>query len=90
MSQTDYRQRDAASYLMLGAFFAVMGTLVLIGTFWTLERMHAMVVNLVAGLILLAAGVAMLALGVRVRRGVAHVDAASPPGSDRAANDRQP
>ena len=43
MDQTDYRQRDAASFLMLGTFFAVMGSLVLVGTFWTLERMHAMV-----------------------------------------------
>ncbi len=64
----DFRQRDAASYLMLGAFFAVMGSLVLVGTFWTLERPHAMVVNLVAGLLLLAIGLAMLALGVRARR----------------------
>ena len=68
MDRTDYRQRDAASFLMLGAFFAVMGSLVLVGTLWTLERMHAMVVNLVAGVILLAIGLAMLALGARARR----------------------
>lgn len=68
MDQTDYRQRDAASFLMLGTFFAVMGSLVLLGTFWTLERMHAMVVNLVAGLLLLAIGLGMLALGARARR----------------------
>ena len=68
MDQTDYRQRDAASFLMLGTFFAVMGSLVLVGTFWTLERMHAMVVNLVAGLLLLAIGLGMLALGARARR----------------------
>ena len=68
MDQTDYRQRDAASFLMLGTVFAVMGSLVLVGTFWTLERMHAMVVNLVAGLLLLAIGLGMLALGARARR----------------------
>ena len=32
MDQTDYRQRDAASFLMLGTFFAVMGSLVLVDT----------------------------------------------------------
>ncbi len=68
MDQTDYRQRDAASFLMLGTFFAVMGSLVLVGTFWTLERMHAMVVNLAAGSILLGIGLGMLALGARARR----------------------
>jgi len=70
----DYRQRDAASFLMLGTFFAVMGSLVLVGTFWTLERMHAMVVNIIAGLLLLAIGLGMLALGVRARRRLIVID----------------
>lgn len=62
------RGRDAVSLLMLGTFFNVMGGLVLVATFWTLDRPHAMVVNLVAGGLLLVIGASMTFGGLRVRR----------------------
>jgi len=64
----EQRQRDAITFFLLGGFFAVMGVLVLIGTFWTLARPHAMVVNFVSGLVLLVIGVAMIAFGQHLRR----------------------
>jgi hypothetical protein len=62
------RARDATSFLLLGSFFSVLATLVLIGTFWTLDRPRAMVVNLIAGGVLLGIGLFMLYLGRRVQR----------------------
>lgn len=64
----EQRQRDAMTFFLLGGFFAVMATLVLIGTLWTIGRTHAMVVNFVAGLLLLAIGLGMIAFGAHVRR----------------------
>ncbi|MBX7071536.1 MAG: hypothetical protein K1X71_00200 [Pirellulales bacterium] len=64
----EQKQRDAMTFVLLGGFFTVMALLVLIGTLWTLARPHAMVVNLVAGLILLAMGGAMFGFGVHKRR----------------------
>lgn len=63
----EQRQRDAVSLLMLGAFFSVLAVLVLVGTYWTVGRTHAMVVNLGAGVTLLAVGLAMLWAGRRVQ-----------------------
>ncbi len=63
-----HRSRDAASLLLMGAFFAVMGLLVLVGSFWAAERFRAMVVNTGAGVILSAIGIGMLYWGWRLRR----------------------
>ncbi len=59
-TQDLHRRRDAASMKLLGTFFTVLATLVLIGTLWTLDRPRAMTVNLVAGLTLLAVGIGMI------------------------------
>lgn len=64
----EQKQRDAMTFVLLGGFFTVMSLLVLIGTLWTFARPHAMVVNLVAGLILLVIGGAMLGYGAHKRR----------------------
>ncbi len=63
----EQRERDAISLRMLGAFFSVLAALVLVGTFWTVGRWHAMVVNLGAGVMLLVVGLAMLWGGRRIR-----------------------
>lgn len=60
------RERDGSSLAIIGTFFAVFATLVLIGTFWE-DRDHGMVVNIGAGLVLLGIGVAMLFYGLRLR-----------------------
>lgn len=62
------REREALSLLMLGAFFSILALLVEIGSAWAVARPHALVVNVVAGLILLAVGLAMLALGWRFHK----------------------
>ena len=51
--------RDAASLRILGAFFIILGCLVLIGTFWTLDNTRAMIVNVVSGLVLAGIGTGM-------------------------------
>ncbi len=61
-----HRERDAASLTIIGGFFAVLSVFVLIGTFFE-DRIHAQVVNVAAGLILLLIGVGMLAFGRRLK-----------------------
>jgi uncharacterized membrane protein YoaK (UPF0700 family) len=70
------RRRDATTFFLLGGFFTSMGLLVLIATLWTVARPHAMVVNFVAGLVLLVIGVGMIAFG-------GHLWRRSSPGADR-------
>lgn len=64
----DSRLRDAWSLLMVGGFFALLALLVLVGTWWTLERPRAAAVNVVAGLLLMAIGLGMIAAGRHLRR----------------------
>lgn len=70
MSESDagqYRQRDAASMLILGGFFSLLATLVLIGSFWATGRTHALIVNLAAGGLMLAVGLTMMWIGRRLQ-----------------------
>jgi hypothetical protein len=71
----ELRRRDAGTFAVLGSFFCVLGTLVVIGTYWTLGHFHAMVVNLGAGLATIAVGLAMLWVAARMRRPVVRTDA---------------
>lgn len=61
-----HRERDAASFTIIGGFFAVLSVFVLIGTFFE-DRGHGQIVNVAAGLILLIVGIVMLGLGRRLR-----------------------
>lgn len=61
-SQQDHRQRDCVTLLVIGSFFAFFSILVLLGTFWE-DRVHAIIVNVVAGLVLLTIGSGMAAYG---------------------------
>lgn len=61
-----HSRRDAASMQLLGFFFSVLATLVLIGTFWTLDRPRAMTVNIAAGVALLCIGLGMIWGGRRL------------------------
>ncbi len=59
-----YGHRDAETQMVLGGFITFIAIPVLIGTFWA-ERPHAMVVNIIAGLVLLCIGVSLGLLGFR-------------------------
>ncbi|MCA9103241.1 MAG: hypothetical protein R3C10_14770 [Pirellulales bacterium] len=75
----EHRQRDAVSMFMLGSFFLVMGTLVMIGSAWANQRPHALVVNIVAALVLLAVGGGMVAMGWYYKTSAAPGSGQSPP-----------
>ncbi len=64
----DYRQRDAASLNILGFFFAVLGSLVLVGTYWSLDNARALIVNLASGALLTVIGLGMMAFVRRSKR----------------------
>ncbi len=61
----DYRERDAATLKILGFFFAVLGVLVLVGSYWSLENPRALIVNLASGAVLTLIGIGMI---IYVRR----------------------
>lgn len=62
-----HTRRDAETLTMLGIFICVLSVAVLIGTFFA-ERQHAMVVNVIAGLVLLSVGGGFIARAVWVGR----------------------
>jgi len=66
-SQQDHSQRDSVALRVIGSFFAFFAILVLLGTFWE-HRAHAIVVNIVAGLVLLLIGVGMAVYGYYLGR----------------------
>jgi len=66
LDTTDHRERDAASIKILGFFFSVLGALVLVGTFWSLDDSRAVTVNLASGSVLTSIGLGMICF---VRRG---------------------
>ncbi len=68
LDTTDHDERDAASIRILGFFLTILGMLVLIGTYWAIGNMHAVIINAVSGLVLTLIGVAMLAFARRSRR----------------------
>jgi hypothetical protein len=61
------RKRDGETMMMLGAFVGILAVPVLIGSAFA-GRDHAMIVNIVAGVVLLAIGVGMFLRGRFVRR----------------------
>ena len=59
-SEEETRRRDAETLRVLGAFFSLMGALVLIGTYWAIGKTSAVVVSISSGSVLLAIGLVML------------------------------
>lgn len=59
-----YDQRDAETQMVLGGFVTFISIPVLVGTFWA-DRPHAMVVNIIAGLVLMGVGIAIGIVGLR-------------------------
>lgn len=66
--ETDGRQRDGQTLVVLGIFFSVMGGLVLIGTFGALGKASAVVVSVTSGAVLLLIGLGMSWMGRRLSR----------------------
>jgi uncharacterized membrane protein len=60
------RRRDSVSLRIIGIFFACFSLLVMLGTLWE-DRPKAMIVNMVAGGVLLLIGCGMAAYGYRIR-----------------------
>ena len=57
-----YTKRDAETQTALGIFISVISIPVVIGTFWA-QTTRAMVVNAIAGCVLLAIGVTLVVWG---------------------------
>jgi uncharacterized membrane-anchored protein len=57
---------DAPSLRVLGAFFLLLGGIVLIATFWALEQPRAALVNAVSGAVLAMVGGAMCMIAKRM------------------------
>lgn len=65
--QNDYRSRDMVTLRALGSFFAVMGLLVLVGTFEARGNNAAIVVSLLSAATLILIGVVMLLIAQRLK-----------------------
>lgn len=59
-------QRDSATLRILGIFFTILGVLVLIASFWTLNETKALVVNLLSGSVLVCVGTGMIIVSRRM------------------------
>lgn len=66
--QHTHRQRDAEALTIIGAFFAILAALVLIGVIMHHEGGDA-AVGIGAGIILLVIGLGSVSIGRRLRRG---------------------
>jgi len=65
----EYRGRDVATLRVLGIFFTVMGALVLVATYETLDNRPALIVNVTCGVVLAAVGIGMILVSRRLSRG---------------------
>jgi predicted phage tail protein len=63
-----WSRRDAETMRILGTFFVILGSLVLVGTFWALDNFRATIVNLGSGFVLAGIGVAMVFVSRFVNR----------------------
>lgn len=68
LETTDYSERDAATLKILGFFFAILGSLVLVGSYWSLENPRALIVNLASGTLLTIIGLGLMAFVRRSKR----------------------
>ena len=62
-----HQNRDAAALTIIGSFFLILGTLVVLATWEARGNTAAMIVNIASGSILLAVGGVMLIAAKRIR-----------------------
>ena len=67
-SQTDNRERDIATFKVLGIFFAIMGVLVLVASYQAWGNMPAFIVNVCSAFVLLFVGTGSLWISRRLAR----------------------
>ena len=67
-SNPEGASRDAASLRLLGAFFCILGTVLFIGTWWSLDDLRATVVSVASSAAILVVGVGMLLAARRLVR----------------------
>lgn len=60
--------RDAASLRLLGGFFLILGLLLLVGIWWSLDDIRAIVVSLTSSGAILAVGVGMIIAARRLKQ----------------------
>ena len=65
--------------MVMGGFFAVLAVLVLAGTFWADDFSFPVILNVIAGVLLLLIGLSLVAFSRRASKGPAESDADSPP-----------
>lgn len=65
--QQSHRRRDAEALTIIGAFFAVLAVMVLIGVVW-FDRGDSLAVGAGAGLLLLVIGLGGVYVGRRLKR----------------------
>ncbi len=65
--EKQFQQRDAETQLVLGLFVFILSIPVMLGAHWA-NNTHAMIVNLVAGGVLLLVGLTMLVRGIRGKK----------------------
>jgi len=66
---SQHTRRDAETQMVLGIFITYISIPVLIGTFFAV-RPHAMIVNVIAGVVLLGIGVGMAVWGRKRLKGL--------------------
>ena len=69
-NQKQNRERDIATLRVLGLFFSIMGTLVLVATYEAVGNVPAVVVSVCSGLVLLGVGIGMMVISRRIGRRV--------------------
>ena len=60
--------RDATSLQLLGVFFCILGTVLFIGTWWSLDDARATIVSVASSLAIVGVGVGMLLAARRLVR----------------------
>ena len=68
-SPVHYTKRDAESQTAVGIFVTYISLPVIVGTFWA-KTVHAKVVEIIAGLVLLGIGIAIIVWGRKTARKV--------------------
>ena len=61
------RRRDAGSLKIVGWFFLILGSLVMLGTFWARGNQRAMIVNVCSGALIAVIGIGMVFLSRRLQ-----------------------
>jgi hypothetical protein len=68
MSDREGREREIATLRVLGIFFSIMGVLVLVSMYETMDNRPALIVTIISGIVLGSVGLAMIQISRRLAR----------------------